>query len=111
MPEAYYHASDATLLYTILEGISISMLDSLASGRPVIISEEANGAGVIEDERTGWVVPTHDLAAFAEKLAAVLSFPEQQLRAMATACIERSQGYSIEALAARYTQLYESLVV
>ncbi len=111
MPEAYYHASDATLLYTILEGISIAMLESLASGRPVILSEEANGAGVIEDERTGWVVPTHDLSAFAEKLALVLSLPETQLRAMAKACIESSHDYSIEALAARYTQLYESLVV
>ncbi|MGO8949638.1 MAG: glycosyltransferase [Ktedonobacterales bacterium] len=109
-PEEYYHASDATILYTIREGISIAMLESLASGRPVIISEEANVAEVIEDERTGWVVPTHDLAGFAETLAKVLTLPATKLRQMGPACVERSRAYSIDALAARYTQLYSSLV-
>ena len=110
-PEEYFHACDATVLYTILEGISIAMLESLAAGRPVIISEEANGAGVIEHGRTGWIVPTHDLASFAETLAVVLELPEPELSAMAKACVERAEAYSIQALAARYMQLYDSLVI
>jgi glycosyltransferase involved in cell wall biosynthesis len=108
-PEAYYHASDVTLLYTVKEGISIAMLESLASGRPVIISEEANAAGIIEHDRTGWIVPTDDLASFAETLETVLSLPEAALRAMGPACVERGQSYSIEALATRYMRLYDSL--
>jgi glycosyltransferase involved in cell wall biosynthesis len=108
-PEMYYHASDATLLYTVKEGISIAMLESLASGRPVIISEEANAAGVIEHDRTGWIVPTDDLTSLAETLAKVLAMPEEALREMAPACVERSQDYSIDALATRYMRLYESL--
>jgi glycosyltransferase involved in cell wall biosynthesis len=110
-PEAFFHACDATVLYTILEGISIAMLESLAAGRPVIISEEANGAGVIEHERTGWIVPTHDLASFAETLATVLEMPESRLRAMEKACVERAKSYSIKALTERYMQLYDSLVL
>ena len=110
-PEEYFHACDVTVLYTILEGISIAMLESLAAGRPVIISEEANGADIIEHERTGWIVPTHDLASFAETLAMVLAMPEPRLRAMERACVERAETYSIEALATRYMQLYDSLVL
>jgi glycosyltransferase involved in cell wall biosynthesis len=110
-PEEYFHACDATVLYTILEGISIAMLESLAAGRPVIISEEANGAGIIEHERTGWIVPTHDLASFAETLAMVLELPQSRLRGMEGACVERAEAYSIESLAARYMRLYDSLVL
>jgi glycosyltransferase involved in cell wall biosynthesis len=85
------------------------MLESLASGRPVIISEEANAAGIIEHDRTGWIVPTDDLTSFAETLVKVLAMPEEVLCAMAPACVERSQDYSIDALATRYTRLYDSV--
>jgi glycosyltransferase involved in cell wall biosynthesis len=108
-PELYYHACDVTALYTVKEGISIAMLESLASGRPVIISEEANAAGIIEHGRTGWVVPTDDLTSFAETLAKVLALPQETLCETRSACVERSQPYSIEALASRYMQLYDSL--
>jgi glycosyltransferase involved in cell wall biosynthesis len=110
-PEAYYHSSDATVLYTVKEGISIAMLESLASGRPVIISEEANAAGIIEHGRTGWIVPTDDLARFAQTLAEVVAVPEETLREMGPACVERSQSFSIEALSGRYSDLYASLLV
>jgi glycosyltransferase involved in cell wall biosynthesis len=109
-PEDYYHASDVTILYSLLEGISIAMLESLASGRPVIISEEANAAGIVEDGRTGWVVPTHDLARFAETLAMVIALPEVELLRMRGACQLRAQEYSIDALVQRYNDLYESLM-
>ena len=41
----------------------------------------------------------------------MLELPEPQLRGMAKACVERAEAYSIEALAARYMQLYDSLVI
>ena len=108
-PEEYYHACDATLLYTVLEGISIAMLESLAAGRPVIVSDEANAAGVIEDQRTGWVVPTHELPRFAETLAQVLALPAETLRRMGEACRARAENYSIDQLVRRYSDLYASL--
>jgi glycosyltransferase involved in cell wall biosynthesis len=108
-PEDYYYASDVTILYTVLEGISVAMLESLASGRPVILSEEANVAGVVEDGRTGWVVPTDDLQRFAETLAMVLALPETELQRMADACRLRAQEYSVDALVRRYVDFYDSL--
>lgn len=109
-PEDYYHAADATLLYTTLEGISVAMLESLAAGRPVIISEEANGAGVIAQGSTGWIVPTHDSGAFAEAIATVLTLPDDVLAAMAGPCRARAAQYAVARMVARYEALYDDLV-
>jgi glycosyltransferase involved in cell wall biosynthesis len=108
-PEDYYHAADATVLFTTLEGISCAMLESLAAGRPVIISGEANRAGVIEDGRTGWVVPTDDIGALAETLAQVFALPDGELEAMRAACVARAREYDIAPLVAAYTDLYADL--
>jgi glycosyltransferase involved in cell wall biosynthesis len=108
-PEDFYAATDMTMLYTVDEGLSCVMLESLAAGRPVVISEESNGAEVITDGATGWVVPTHDMEAFAQCLHRVLTMPEADLVAMRVACVARAQEYSIDILAQRYKDLYTEL--
>jgi glycosyltransferase involved in cell wall biosynthesis len=108
-PEDYYHASDATVLFTTLEGIPMVVLESLAAGRPVVISDEANAAGMIEDGVTGWVARTGDVAHLAEILARVLALPDTELAAMRPACLRRAEEYSMERMVARYAALYAAL--
>jgi glycosyltransferase involved in cell wall biosynthesis len=86
------------------------MLEALAAGRPVIISEEANRAEVITDGETGWIVPTGDVARLAETLERALALTATELAGMRQACLDRAAEYSVDALVARYTQLYESWV-
>jgi glycosyltransferase involved in cell wall biosynthesis len=107
-PADYYHASDASILFTTLEGLPVVALESLAAGRPVIISEEANAAGVIEHEKTGWVVRTGDIEHLAETLYTTLTLSDAALAQMRQLCLRRAQQYSIENLVGRYTQLYET---
>lgn len=109
-PEDYYHACDVSVLFSTLEGIPCVMLEALAAGRPVIISEEANRAEVITDGETGWIVPTGDVARLAETLARALALTSAELAGMRQACLDRAAEYSVDALVARYTQLYESWV-
>ncbi len=108
-PEEYYWAADATILFSTLEGISIAMLESLAAGRPVMLSAEANAAGVIEEGVTGWVVRTGDTAHLADVLTHVQALPRAQLAAMRDACMRRAAEYSVERLVERYGALYDEL--
>ena len=109
-PEALYHAADFSVLATLWEGMPNAALESLAAGRPVLISSNANAAQVIEHDRTGWVVPTNDGPALAEQLAHVLSLSDEQLADMGSACREAGSAYSMSAMVEAYERLYDSLL-
>ncbi|HEY7347981.1 MAG TPA: glycosyltransferase family 4 protein [Ktedonobacterales bacterium] len=107
-PEDYYHACDATILYSPAEGLPNVSIESLAAGRPVIISQAANAAGVIEDGVTGWVAPTNDVSSLADILHHVMMMSDAELVQMRQACLQRAQDYSVETLVQRYMTLYET---
>jgi glycosyltransferase involved in cell wall biosynthesis len=101
-------ASRATILASSREGLSRSVLESLALGVPVIgtrirgVQETAGwpGAGVL--------VEPGDVAGLADAMRQVSGFPgPYELRAHLE---PRLQEYGIEPLLAQHTALYEELV-
>lgn len=107
--EDYYHAGDVTVLYSPSEGLPNVVLESLAAGRPVIVSERANAASIIEHGITGWVVPNNDVRALAETLHYALTLPDSELTAMRSNCIAVAQLYSTERMVNQFMELYEML--
>jgi glycosyltransferase involved in cell wall biosynthesis len=87
------------------EGLPNVILESLATGRPVLLSEAANAASVIEDGRTGWIVRTGDVEQLAQALARALVQPE----ALRANCIAAAQPFAMETMVASYSALYERL--
>ena len=108
-PEDYYHAADATILCSPNEGLPNVAIESLAAGRPVMISANANAAGVIEDGVTGWVVRTGDTEHLAATILTVCTLPDERLAVMRNACLHRAQAYTVARMVERYTNFYERL--
>ena len=108
-PENYYHAGDVTVLYSPAEGLPNVALESLAAGRPVVISEIANAAKIIESGVTGWVVPNDDVKALADTLHHVLTLPDSDLASMRTNCINAAKAFTMERMVDQYMALYETL--
>lgn len=67
-------AVDVVVQPSLWEGLSLTVMESMAAGRPVIASEVA-GAGLITNGVTGWCVPTGDSGALASALRKVMSEP------------------------------------
>lgn len=105
-PEAYYHAADFTVLPSLYEGLPNVMLESLAAGRPVLITEGANAAGVIQDGVTGWIARTGDAHHLADVLHRALHADVESMRA---ACRATAAEFSMPKMVERYTALYERL--
>lgn len=61
-----------------IEGYGIVFLEAGCYGLPCIAYKEGGIEDAIQDGVTGWVVPSNDSAAFAERLAALMD--SQQLR-------------------------------
>lgn len=109
-PEAFYHASDFTVLPSLWEGVPNVVLESFAAGRPALVSEAANASGVVEPGVTGWVVRTNDVEDLARGLRAILHQPPEQLRRLAPACRHAASRFSMPRMVARYEQLYRALL-
>lgn len=104
----YYHAADVTLLLSLWgEGLPNVVLESLAVGRPVIISEAANRAGIVEHGVTGWIVRTGDVAHLAETLDRVLHLPVDELQRMQMDCRAVAGQYTMEHMILNHQLIYD----
>lgn len=63
-----YNASSVYVQPSVCEGFGIEVLEAMAHGRPVIVSEGAGAADAITDGVTGFIVPKRDPKAIAEKI-------------------------------------------
>ncbi len=82
----WYQAADIFVLPSWAEGLSISLLEGMAAGRPVVASQPESGAhDAVEPGVTGLLTPYGDVPALAQALTALLERPAwaQQLGAQA----------------------------
>lgn len=72
---AEYREAFAALNFSISESFSITCLDASAAGLPVIATRCGGPEEIVEDGKSGWLVPIGDVAAMAERLAWLLDHP------------------------------------
>lgn len=105
-----YAAADLTVLPTLQDNLPNIILESLASGTPVVGFSVGGVPDHIRTGETGFLVPPRDSTALAAALRAGLS-DGTRLAAMAAACrsyAEREFAPAVQA--ARYDALFRSLL-
>lgn len=93
-----YRGADVFVLPTISDGFAITQVEALAHGVPVVATP--NCGDVVEDGRTGFLVPAQNAEALAEALLRFVHDPALSRR-MRPACLEAASRYSISAYADR----------
>ncbi len=77
--------ADLITLPSLVEGQPRVLVQSFASGRPVVATCAGGVAEIVETGRTGWLVGLADPQAFAEAVAAALSSDEERAKVAANA--------------------------
>jgi glycosyltransferase involved in cell wall biosynthesis len=72
-----YEKCDALVLPTRADCFSLASLEAMASGLPVITCPVGGIPEIVEDGRSGWLVPVGDGAALLAAIEALLAQPEQ----------------------------------
>ncbi len=70
----------ALVVPSIYEGMPLVVLEAMEAGIPVVASRVSGIPEVVEDGRTGWLVPPEDPHALAAALNEVLERPEEARR-------------------------------
>lgn len=101
-------ASDAFVMTSDAEGLSLSLIEAMMSGVPVVATRVRGIAELIEHEDTGLLVTPDDDDALAAALTKVLD-PQVGERLAARARQEAAR-YTEEAMGQAYLRLYEAAV-
>jgi glycosyltransferase involved in cell wall biosynthesis len=90
------------------EGMPLFVFECMATNTPLVATAVGGLPEVVEDGRTGLLVPARDSVSLADALARILTDPELARRLAAGAARHLHQ-FTIETVANRFAELYEQL--
>ena len=75
----WFRAADAYVSCALSDGTSVSLLEAMATGLPVIVSDILSNREWITEDVNGWLAPPGSVEAFADRCLRVASLsPEQR---------------------------------
>ncbi|MFQ6058708.1 MAG: glycosyltransferase [Anaerolineae bacterium] len=105
----YYSAADVVVVPSHYESFGMVALEAMACGAPVIASDVGGLSFLVEDGRTGFLVPEKDPPALADKLHLLLSdHAQRDLMGIAGTQVARHYGWPL--IADQIVALYDELL-
>jgi glycosyltransferase involved in cell wall biosynthesis len=103
-------AADIGLLCSHEEGFSNAILEGMAAGLPMVVTDVGGNAEAVLDDDTGLVVPARDPTRLAEAIVALARDPARR-QAMGAAGRRRvATKFTRQACVLAYERLYEGMI-
>jgi len=108
--ESYINAMDICVLSTFSEGISNSILEYMALGKPVVATEGGGTNEILIDNQTGFLVKTSDSKDLSEKIQMLLQNENLRINMgnSGKKCIQ--EKFSIDKMTNKYISLYKEVI-
>jgi len=100
---------DTLLMPSLHEGLPYTLLEAMALGAPIVASRVGGLAAVLQDGRSGVLVPPGDVSALASAVTEILGNLELRRRLGAYAQQVQQSRYSLAVMTDQYLEVYRTL--
>jgi phosphatidylinositol alpha-mannosyltransferase len=105
----YYSSADLYLCPTTIASFGVTLLEAMACGTPMVVSDNHGFRSVIADGAEAVVIPKDDPAGWAETTIALLRDPARR-EAMGRAGVEKAQRFAWPRIARQELAVYERVL-
>jgi glycosyltransferase involved in cell wall biosynthesis len=102
-------AMDIFILPSLSEGTPLSILEAMASLKPVVATDVGGLSEIIENGETGFLVPSKDPGSLAAKILLVLENRDLAEKMAAAARKKVVCEYDLSIMVRKYVDLYEGM--
>jgi len=108
--DALYGIMDLFVLPSLWEGLPTVIMESMASGVPVVATDIPGSRDLVQPGQTGWLARPGDPASLAAAILAAGADPSGRATAAQRALAEVAPRFSIEQVAAECAALYSRVI-
>ena len=102
---------DVFVLSSLDEGISISILEAMTSSKPVVATNVGGNPEIVEEGKTGFLVPPEKPAKLAEAIIKLLRNKELREIMGRNGKKRVEEKFSLEIFLSKYLKIYDELIV
>jgi glycosyltransferase involved in cell wall biosynthesis len=103
-------AMDVFVLPSLWEGLPLAMVEAMGAGIPVVASRVAGIPEVVDDSRTGLLVPPSDPSALGAALTRLIEDPQLRQRIGGDGSLSVLPRFGIDRYVESITSLYDALL-
>ena len=108
--EPFYRAMDISVLTSLSEGLSITLLESMNYALPAVVTKVGGNPEVVVDGETGFLVPPQDPAAFSEKVIELIKDESRAVRFGEAGRKRVAAEFSLPLVVNKYQALYDEVL-
>lgn len=101
---------DVVVMPSRTEGLPMLLLEAMAMARPVVVSRVGGMPEVVTDGESGWLCPTAQADAFGERIAEILTRPDELKRVGERGRSAVLERFTARAMAERMMSLYDEVL-
>ncbi|MDQ5976289.1 MAG: hypothetical protein QG664_202 [Patescibacteria group bacterium] len=101
--------SDCFILPTLFEGQSNALLEAMGSGLPVITTDIPENRSLVENDKTGFLVPLKSWKKIVEITIALIADKELRKKSGRTGCRFLEENFSLKSSANSFSQFLKNL--
>ena len=108
--EEVLEAADMFILPSYSEGMSLSLLEAMAAGLPVIASDIAGNRALVTDDQSGLLVPPRDVRALSMAIVRLIEQPALRVALGSRARQEVQDKYSLKKMGREHLELIQRCI-